>query len=284
MVGEPKFIKYPSIGYLGEERFEPEGPVEIFEKIDGSNCQVRALQGRILPGSRSHYLTGREWDSPEKLGCLKRWMAHFKKWAMSNYSLGSLPENIVIFGEWTAEAIVKYEKGDTNRFFLIDVGVLDERGDLEKLMEYETAVNFCRENGLDDVQFLDMLCFDCFGDVDLEEVIKKSDIRKLAKGSMEGVVVKDYAGQQLTKYLSAPYSELRILQNVKKGQRGITVPRIGKGYLSLIESGVDEDCVGEADLIKEVRKNIVDELQEMPDEVELQRYVLNFLKLRQSTS
>ena len=110
------FVKYgsiPEIGSFRELKISPENHHYIFEKIDGGNCQVRKINGRLYAGSKSNFLTGPVIEKSEWFGKLLGWM-------YPNSSLFSLPENVILFGEWSGNHTIDYRKNN-DKFFLIDV-------------------------------------------------------------------------------------------------------------------------------------------------------------------
>ena len=187
MAEKPLFVKYPEIPYV-EGKWHFKNPIEVLEKLDGSNCQVRCYDYRIWPGCRSKSLDNRVFDSPDNLSPVAKWMAHFKKWAMKNESIYNLPNDVVVFGEWMGGGAVRYPDEVNNKFFLIDVAMLNKSGEIGEFLEYETAVNFCREFELKDINFSDILVFGRFSRDDLDSVLQRTSRQRLAIGELEGVV------------------------------------------------------------------------------------------------
>jgi len=86
----PDFIKYGRIPHIMEVPELLDNNVEVYEKLDGGNSQVRIFKNRILAGNRSKFLT----DKDRRFS----WFQDFKKEAMSNYSLYYLSENLIVYG------------------------------------------------------------------------------------------------------------------------------------------------------------------------------------------
>lgn len=249
MNDKPLFVQYPSIVdvSVGKQRFSSD-PVEFFEKIDGSNCQIRNWGSRVWPGSRSNFLDSRLYDNPNILGSSKRWMANFKRWALRNESLLQLPDDVVVFGEWTSNTpqnMVRYAPNNLGRFFLLDVAKLGDDCEIKEFLEYETAVNFCRKVGLKDVVTLEMLGFGIPTNDRIASMFRTNS--KLALGKIEGIVMKDYISrpQVFSKFLSPEYAEIRSNEKDPVAKY-LTPSRVRKAYARLCEQGVIEDYFSES--------------------------------------
>ena len=119
-----EFIKYPRIPHLVEIPRLLNHPVEVYEKLDGGNVQVRKINGRVVCGCRAHYLGNPKYFRQE-------WFKDFQKWTFSNYSFYEIPENVIIYGEWLSRHTLDYKSEFTNRFFLIDLLDFDEGAFIE---------------------------------------------------------------------------------------------------------------------------------------------------------
>lgn len=282
MFEKPPFVKYPEIPIV-DEAPQFDNPVEVFEKLDGNNCQIRNWNGRIFPGSRSNYLDSRLYDDPNKLGELKAWMSHFKKWSLGNGSLYSLPEDHIIFGEWMEGGKVIYPKRLNQKFVMIDVAQLNGNGGIDRFLEYETAVNFCRKHGFEEIVFEEMSNFGPVRPDNFQRIFDKANdpANRVAVGDIEGIVIKDYVSipQVFGKCLSPGYSEIRASERNPK-VRYITPSRIRKAYFSLLEQGAREDEITTQALIHAAATNIAKETGvKTPDLAELRRCVKQYLDL-----
>ena len=85
----PPFVKYEGINFIDEEAGLLVRDIEVYEKLDGGNSQIRTYKGRILAGNRSKFLT----DKDTKF----EWFQQFLRWASGNYSLFNLPGNLIVF-------------------------------------------------------------------------------------------------------------------------------------------------------------------------------------------
>lgn len=178
MANEPEFIKYPRIPHLGGNLSILDNPVEVYEKLDGGNTQIRTFQNRILCGSRGHYL-----KREEQFSC--SWFKDFQHWTLSNYSLFSLPKNLIVYGEFLAHHVLDYNPEFVNKFFVIDVFNIDTG----KFVPYPLAKEKLIDLGIRDVCYLNTLINGKVGQGEIYELLKHSDYRK---GYKEGVVIKKY--------------------------------------------------------------------------------------------
>ena len=179
---KPKFVKYPKIeALLGIPKKLPISDniqISIFEKIDGGNCQIRRHNGRLLPGSRGHYIGRQDTASLD-------WFRKLCKWTYPNSSLYNLPEDIVVFGEWVGNHTLNY--GNFNdRFVFIDAFDIKTN----KFLDYAGAVSLLQRHNIKGMHILEPL---------FEGEARKADMEKLVMepsrhyvGPKEGVVVKVY--------------------------------------------------------------------------------------------
>jgi len=223
------FQKYIKIPHLEEVLSILDNPVEVYEKIDGGNVQIRKTQGRVLCGSRAHYITREEhFRFP--------WFKNFQKWALGNYSFYSLPEDLIVFGEWSAKHTLDYKPEFTDRFFLTDIFDLQQK----KFIPYNEGKKKLVEIGIKEIIFLKTLLSDYTTKEKLEKMVSDSDYRE---GDKEGLVIKNYTTQKFAKLWT------RFVR-LKKGI--ITQPDIKSISLSLIDAGED---VTKGRLMEEILKD-----------------------------
>jgi len=289
----PEFVKYPDIPYL-EGNFNLnkifKNPPSIYEKLDGSNCQVRRKDWRILPGSKAHYITEHKWE--EQSGH-KSWMKYFKKWSLGNESLLSLPEDFILYGEWaspeeeglfywTSVMNRKYPNNIKDSFFLIDLGILDKHGKLGEIVDYEEAKEFCKSKKLEDIKFFKKINNHGVNKDSLDKIIQSIDcFDKLALGDMEGVVLKDYKSspQLFYKYLSRECSEIRGLKKTGKEIdasdrfRYSTPQRIEKVRLKLLDNGMPEEKINREIIFDEMKRDIIKESKVKPNKKYLEKII-----------
>src|SRR3990172_6688378 len=109
MKQKPAFVKYPSIPHLAETLEILDGNnLQVFEKLDGGNCQVRMFNGELFCGNRSNFLRREEYFRFP-------WFKDFKRWTMSNQGLYGLPQSLIVYGEFTSPHTVPYEPEFTNK-------------------------------------------------------------------------------------------------------------------------------------------------------------------------
>ena len=278
----PPFVKYPEIPYL-ETTDIFEGPVSVFEKINGSNCQVRKYGGRIFPGNRSNYVSNRRWDD---LKGYKSWISDFKKWAMGNYSLYSLPEEAILFGEWNQRRQlacplenqqVTYPLEFQDKFFMIDVGLISKSNHLE-LLDHEGSLNLCKELHLENILPIPHVDLPSVKRQELETILLNGLPGKIATSEMEGVVIRDYTIKppRYRKLLIQPYSEIKNVAS--ETRRYVNTPRMRKAVHRLLERGLDELDINPEVLFGEVREDIVSETGKEPDANYLSYRVIKFIK------
>jgi hypothetical protein len=264
-MSEIPFVKYPEIPYLTTLKMFT-GKTYLFEKMDGSNCQVRNINWRIHPGSRSKDISHGMWDNLD-FG-EKFWMKDFKKWAMGNSSLYNLPERYVVFGEWIhGESPVNlpgekvmYPESIKNNFIFIDLGVLNSSGSLIYFEDYETALKEIHSLGIEGILPAPYKIVNNLHAENLERIVNEGIEGKLAIGEMEGVVLKDYSIKEIPpkfqKYLAKPYSEQDDRKSKESGAAYITLPRARKAFLRLLDSGMAEKHIGIDSLTAEIVADI----------------------------
>ncbi len=206
MKTKPTFVKYQEIPHLmADLNILDSDNLQVFEKIDGGNSQVRVFQGNILTGSRANFLTREE-------NLRFKWLKDFNRWAKSNSTFHSLPENLIVYGEFTGPHTIAYRPEFTNRFFLIDVYDTQEK----KFVPYVQARKRLEDLDIRDVLFLNPLTE---GKPTLEELkgLAMSESQYSVYGR-EGVVVKDYHAQRFAKLwrTSANPTKEGLMEEIKK--------------------------------------------------------------------
>ena len=185
MADKTHFVKYQRIPHFDEVPRILDNPVEVYEKIDGGNVQVRKIDGRILCGSRAHFLT------KEKL-FNQQWFKDFQKWALGNSGFYNLPDNLIVYGEWTARHTLSYKPEFTDRFFMIDV--LDLNPNL--FVPYSDSKQILSDLGIDDLIYLKTLSK---GKISREQLVKLLGESEYRYGDREGLVLKNYDSQEFAK-------------------------------------------------------------------------------------
>ncbi len=233
-----KYIKYPSIPYLEAVPDILDNEVELFEKLDGGNCQIRKIQGRIVPGSRSNYLEGNKVNKVW-------WFEDFVRWVgnKTKQDLYGLDPNFVIFGEWLALHNIRYNSENMDQFYFIDVYDMER----ERFVEYEQGKDYLKMMGieLNTVRYLGKGKFHR-GELD-RMLDEKSDYRK---GCKEGIVIKDYQKQRFAKLLHPEFSEVANNRRLPPIDRYVTKKRLEKTRQAMKEEGKDISRKCLADRIK----------------------------------
>ncbi len=244
------FRKYEDIKYLEESDIDLKLPDnEVYEKIDGSNCQVRFINGRIRVGNRSKFIDQRPWNTIF-------WFPDFTRWANSKSGFYNLPENLTVYGEWTTDPNksiqqITYPRKFRNRFFLIDV--FDENE--EKFVSYDEAKEKVRELGVKDIIFLDRLYKGYLHKDILNKLLEMPSKYREEGKPLEGIVIKNYKNQTFAKKLGKLFSEIRE-EGLSNAERYVTQSRIIKIMNMLREAGIKptEDTIANM-----VKQNVFDE-------------------------
>lgn len=247
----PQFVKYgrlislDSPDKLGKNiQREP----HVFEKIDGGNCQVRNCNWRLLPGSKANYLKGQKIDEHP-------WFKKFVKWVYSNDSLYSLPQDVIMFGEWLGNHTISYDSKRVDRFYVLDVLDLNAR----RFLPYELAKEFLGSVGVRDVEFLDIKAKGRVGVSEIERILfEPSDYYA---GEKEGVVVKCYDKPQTFFRIYHPeHSET----NDRKEGNLMAPSRFSRAVYRIMDRNVS-DRVKFNDVIEEVIRDVVRDGEDLPN-------------------
>jgi len=221
---EPRFVKYREIKHLMEIPEILDGNnLEIYEKLDGGNSQVRVYNGRILTGSRANFLKREELFEFD-------WFKVFNKWAKSNHSFYNLPENWIAYGEFLSPHTIIYKPEFINRFFLIDVYNLCNK----RFIPYLKARDELKKLGIENVLFLEPLKKGKFG---LEEIKSLAIGKSLYSGDKrEGVVIKDYHNQRFAKLWRTSVNPTKegLIEEIKKTIMSLEMTA-GRKYFPLLE-------------------------------------------------
>lgn len=227
----PRFFKYGSIDEVTEGQLElllSNGAVNIFEKLDGGNCQVRRANYQLYPATRSRFLRGQIINSRE-------WFSHFVQWTYSNNSLYNLPEDVILFGEWMGNHTIDYDPQHTNRFHLIDI----YRPENGRFMPYDEAIDLLKVNDVKEISNLRILESGVVSPERVKELLyERSDYYD---GPREGLVIKNYEGQEFFKILHPDFEEKRErafgMKEKYKAQPCLTPMRVLKAGFRLGDDG-----------------------------------------------
>jgi len=240
----PEFVKYMRIPHLAEIPGILDYPVEVFEKLDGGNTQVRKYKGVILAGNRSRFLTDKDTRFD--------WFQNFLKWAKGNYSFYNLPENLIIFGEWLSYHTLSYSEKSENKFYVIDVFDTNTK----KFLNYEGGKKLLNDFGIKDLRFFNPFLKGKVNQKILEKIVQHSDYRE---GEAEGIVIKHYPSQSFAKLWAS---------SIRKHPQ-IHYLDLKRTHMSMIESGEDIS-------IRSIMEKLYDDLRKsdlMVSQHQVQDYV-----------
>ncbi|HTZ41692.1 MAG TPA: RNA ligase family protein [Candidatus Omnitrophota bacterium] len=223
------FVKYKRIPHLDEVPHILNNPVKVYEKIDGGNAQIRKIKGRVICGSRAHFLTREEFFSQD-------WFKDFQKWALKDYRFYDLPENLIVYGEWTSKHVLNYRPDFTDKFFLLDVFDLDAK----RFVPYNEGRDRLLGLKIEGPLYLRTLFSGKIKTEQLEKMVEKSDYRD---GNMEGVVIKNYDLQEFAKLWTSTIKRKGI----------ITQSDVKSIFLSLADEG---ETVTKSKLLRQLESDL----------------------------
>ena len=223
-------VKYPSIPHLDEIPEILDGPVQVFEKLDGGNCQIGATNGRLRLATRSGDYSMRAHEHI--------WFGEFQKWANRFYAALQrdlaapleelLPANLVLFGEWLSPHTIEYRPEATSKFHLIDVYDLRTK----RFLPYDEGTAKATIEGLLPLRALTTLYAGRITMRELEDLLPGSGYRD---GDKEGVVVKDYQNQRFAKLVNQEFSDKQksTIEGGRSLDQYLTPQRLRKCALTL---------------------------------------------------
>lgn len=123
-----KYMKVRRLGVLENEGILDSGTIYIFEKLDGSNAQIRNVDEHVEVTNPETGEVEHKNIRTLKLGSRNRWItkedgqfAAFYDWAHKHPKLCLLEPEVILFGEWLVPHTVKYEGEHYGKFYLFDV-------------------------------------------------------------------------------------------------------------------------------------------------------------------
>jgi hypothetical protein len=263
-----KFVKYTKIPPITRLTDIPRlngREAEVYEKLDGGNCQVRRIGWQLVAGSKAHFLKGK------KVIERVEWFKDLNAWMYSNDTLYKLPQNIVVFGEWLSHHTVQYAKENENQFYLIDVLDTDDN----RFLSYEDAVRLLQILEIKGVRFLERLaCGKGLTSRKLESLVfEEPSPYRDDKGPKEGVVIKDYKNQEFWKFKHPDFEEYMLKPD--GSVEFTTAARIRKGLYSYLEERGPPIIPEE--LAKHIQIDILEETGKETGYEEVLQKVRNFL-------
>ncbi len=266
---------FPKIFALGSVYIQNiyDGPVEITEKIDGSQFVFGVVNGELFIRSKRKQLFP---EYPEKM------FIQAIDYVSGLYESGKLPNNLVFFCEYLkAEKhnLLKYSRIPKNHFMLFGVATPDE-----SFSNYESILEWSSEFNIEPVPIIEM----CEGKElrDIEFIKTLIDQKSVLGGcQIEGIVVKNYNQTVMVgdrplpitaaKFVSEQFKEVKgsgvwKKENTTSGkweqfiESYRTEARWNKAVQHLKESGeLDSEPKDIGKLIKEVNKDIIDEEEDV---------------------
>jgi hypothetical protein len=263
-----QLIRFPKIFALGHRYTKTiwDGPVEITEKVDGSQFKFGLIDNDLLCGSKNCLL---DLDNPDKLFAPA--VTHVKQL----HSEGKLPPDMWFVGETLhrpKHSVLKYGRVPINNIALF--GVYDCSDTFYK--DYSEIVYHAKQLNIDVVPTFTM---DLSGEY-FEMIQKLLQTESfLGDALIEGVVIKNYAHDfivgdqyfpiQCAKYVSEKFKEKHVKDWKAKTHKGshealvdslTTEARWQKAVQHLLEAG---QLLGEpkdiGPLMKEVHRDIIEE-------------------------
>ena len=179
----PRYGKQGTRDILGTE-------VVVMEKLDGANASFGIIDGELKMFSRNQELN--EHNT----------LRGFYDWVRQNVNPNLLFPNKIYFGEWLVPHTVQYSKQYHQKFFLFDIydahsnsyHQFDEVENHAAVLKIHTPQVFF-QGVLKDM-------------VDLEQYVGRSELTEIPNTG-EGIVVKDYEGQQFVKIVSDKFKETK---------------------------------------------------------------------------
>lgn len=275
---------FPKILHIGDAQIASlfEGPVEITEKVDGSQFGFGKVEGRLFVRSKGREL---DLDNPDQM--FKLGVEYVKSIE------GLIPDNTTFYGEYLQKPkhnTLAYDRVPKNNIALF--GVYDYT--TRVFASFDIISQWARFLGVDTVRLIHN------GMSSPEQVLElvKGTVSQLGGQNIEGVVVKAYkpwlflnqiplnvmAGKYVTEEFKEVHHKNWKAENTGKGQLEVAMgqyrseARWNKAVQHLRDNaqltGTPKD-IGE--LIKEVRKDVAEEEKENIKEILWKIYGEKFL-------
>ena len=182
----PRYGKQGTRDILGTE-------VVVMEKLDGANASFGIIGGELKMFSRNQELN--EYNT----------LRGFYDWVRQNINQNLLFPNKIYFGEWLVPHTVQYKKEAQCEFYLFDI--YDVKTDT--YLDWNTTVQAAKRLGLrtPEVFFRGEL----HSMTDVDKYIGQSELTDIPNTG-EGIVVKDYEGQQFVKIISDKFKETKSIK------------------------------------------------------------------------
>ena len=182
----PRYGKQGTRDILGTE-------VVVMEKLDGANASFGIIDGKLKMFSRNQELN--EHNT----------LRGFYDWVRHNVDPRKLFVSTIYFGEWLVPHTVQYKKESQCEFYLFDI--YDVKTDT--YLDWNITVQAAKHLGLrtPEVFFRGEL----HSMTDVDKYLGRSELTE-APNTGEGIVVKDYEGQQFVKIVSDKFKETKSIK------------------------------------------------------------------------
>ena len=179
----PRYGKQGTRDILGTE-------VVVMEKLDGANASFGVIGGELKMFSRNQELN--EHNT----------LRGFYDWVRHNVDPRKLFVSTIYFGEWLVPHTVQYKKEAQCEFYLFDI--YDVKTDT--YLDWNITVQAAKHLGLrtPEVFFRGEL----HSMTDVDKYVGRSELTEIPNTG-EGIVVKDYEGQQFVKIVSDKFKETK---------------------------------------------------------------------------
>ena len=182
----PRYGKQGTRDILGTE-------VVVMEKLDGANASFGIIGGELKMFSRNQELN--EHNT----------LRGFYDWVRHNVDPRKLFVSTIYFGEWLVPHTVQYKKEAQREFYLFDIYDVKT----ETYLDWNITVQAAKHLGLRTPEVF--FRGDLHSLTDLDKYLGQSDLTEIPNTG-EGIVVKDYEGQQFVKIVSDKFKETKSIK------------------------------------------------------------------------
>ena len=182
----PRYGKQGTRDILGTE-------VVVMEKLDGANASFGIIDGELKMFSRNQELNEHST------------LRGFYDWVKLNVDTSKLIINTIYFGEWLVPHSVQYKKEAQHKFYLFDI----YHSDVNEYLSSKIVQSQAKFIGLETPRVL----FEGeLQDVsELQQYVGLSELTEIPNTG-EGIVAKDYEGQQFVKIVSDKFKETKSIK------------------------------------------------------------------------
>ena len=182
----PRYGKQGTRDILGTE-------VVVMEKLDGANASFGIIGGELKMFSRNQELN--EHNT----------LRGFYDWVRQNVDPRKLFVSTIYFGEWLVPHTVQYKKEVQNEFYLFDIYDVKTDTYLDWNLTVQAAIHLGIRTP--EVFFRGEL----HSMTDVDKYLGQSELTEIPNTG-EGIVVKDYEGQQFVKIVSDKFKETKSIK------------------------------------------------------------------------